>query len=134
MRKVVLGLAISLDGFIEGPNGEYDWCFTDQDYGMTDFLSRIDALLMGRKTYEVVAAQGDVSPWKGMMTYVFSGTLRVMVVGTSHPAWLRKAAVPAHGHAKSTSVAGVKILRHRPGVVEVRVWVRHRCRGLVSLG
>ena len=30
MRKVVLGLAVSLDGFIEGPNGEYDWCFTDR--------------------------------------------------------------------------------------------------------
>lgn len=38
MRKVILGLAVSLDGFIEGPNGEYDWCFTDQDYGMKDFM------------------------------------------------------------------------------------------------
>jgi riboflavin biosynthesis pyrimidine reductase len=26
MRKVILGLAVSLDGMIEGPNGEYDWC------------------------------------------------------------------------------------------------------------
>jgi dihydrofolate reductase len=34
MRKVILQLAVSLDGLIEGPNGEYDWCFTDQDYGM----------------------------------------------------------------------------------------------------
>lgn len=29
MQKVILGLAVSLDGFIEGPNGEYDWCFTE---------------------------------------------------------------------------------------------------------
>ena len=34
MRKVILNVAISLDGFIEGPNGEYDWCFNDQDYGL----------------------------------------------------------------------------------------------------
>jgi hypothetical protein len=29
MRKVILGLAVRSDGFIEGPNGEYNWCFTD---------------------------------------------------------------------------------------------------------
>ena len=34
MRKVILGVAVSLDGLIEGPNGEYDWCLMDQDYGM----------------------------------------------------------------------------------------------------
>lgn len=28
---ILLNLAVSLDGFIEGPNGEFDWCFTDQD-------------------------------------------------------------------------------------------------------
>ena len=39
MRKIILGLAVSLDGFIEGPNGEYDWCLTDQDYGMSEFLA-----------------------------------------------------------------------------------------------
>jgi dihydrofolate reductase len=38
MRKIILNLAVSLDGFIEGPNGEYDWCLADQDYGMEDFL------------------------------------------------------------------------------------------------
>lgn len=36
MRKVILGVALSLDGFIEGLNGEYDWCLTDQDYGMSN--------------------------------------------------------------------------------------------------
>ena len=28
MRKVILSVAVSLEGLIEGPNGEYDWCFT----------------------------------------------------------------------------------------------------------
>lgn len=75
MRKIILGLAVSLDGYIEGPNGEYDWCFTDQDYGMTDFLSRIDTIFMGRKSYEIVSAMGGENPWKGFTTCVFSNTL-----------------------------------------------------------
>jgi dihydrofolate reductase len=77
MRKVILGVAMSLDGFIEGPNGEYDWCFTDQDYGLSEFFKRIDGIFMGRKSYEV--AQGETSghnPWKGITTYVFSKSLK----------------------------------------------------------
>jgi dihydrofolate reductase len=81
MRKIILGLAVTLDGFIEGPNGEYDWCFTDQDYGMTDFLKRIDAIFYGRKSYEMmmsasVEAPGGGTPWKGIKNYVFSNTLK----------------------------------------------------------
>lgn len=71
MRKVILGVAVSLDGFIEGPHGEYDWCFTDQDYGMKDFLKRIDTVLYGRKSFEM--AGGNVFPDK--KAYVFSNKL-----------------------------------------------------------
>ncbi len=75
MRKIILGVAVSLDSFIEGPNGEYDWCFTDQDYGMSDFFKNIDAIFMGRKSYDVSAAYEGQNPWKGVPTYVFSRTL-----------------------------------------------------------
>lgn len=75
MRKVILGVAVSLDGFIEGPQGEYDWCFTDQDYGMSDFFKQIDTIVMGRKSYEVASSMGGSSPWKGITTYVYSNTL-----------------------------------------------------------
>jgi dihydrofolate reductase len=76
MRKIILGLAVSLDGFIEGPNGEYDWCFTDQDYGMSDFFKRIDALFMGRKTYEMsLSINGNGGGFPKMKTYVFSNTM-----------------------------------------------------------
>ncbi|WP_437398749.1 dihydrofolate reductase family protein [Flagellimonas lutimaris] len=51
-RKVILNLCTSLDFYIEGKNGEIDWCFTDQDYGMTEFLNRIDTIFIGRKSYE----------------------------------------------------------------------------------
>ena len=62
MRKVILGLAVSLDSFIEGPNGEYDWCLTDQDYGLSDFFKRADTLFIGRKTYELMLSVGDKAP------------------------------------------------------------------------
>jgi dihydrofolate reductase len=79
MRKVILNVAVSLDGFIEGPNGEYDWCFTDQDYGMPDFFKRIDALFIGRKSYEVLQGMetGDNS-FPKMKEYVFSNTLQAV--------------------------------------------------------
>jgi dihydrofolate reductase len=75
MRKIILGLAVSLDGFIEGPNGEYDWCFTDQDYGLNDFFKRIDAIFMGRKSYEESKKYEGQNPWQGIKTYIFSNTL-----------------------------------------------------------
>lgn len=75
MRKVVLCVAVSLDGFIEGPNGEYDWCFNDQDYGLKQFMKRIDAIFMGRKSWDLAKAMGSSNPWKKITTYVFSNTL-----------------------------------------------------------
>lgn len=76
MRKIILGVAVSLDGFIEGPNGEYDWCFTDEDYGMKEFFKRIDTLFMGRKTYEMALAINDgETGFPKMKTYVFSNTI-----------------------------------------------------------
>lgn len=67
---------MSLDGLIEGPNGEFDWCFTDQDYGMTDFLASIDAVLYGRKSYEVMMKEGKgKNPFSNKQTFVVSNTL-----------------------------------------------------------
>jgi dihydrofolate reductase len=82
MRKLILGLAVTLDGYIEGPNGEYDWCFTDQDYGLNEFFTRVDAIFIGRKSYEMAQQHannnnGEVIPGMPAMTeYVFSKTLK----------------------------------------------------------
>jgi len=75
MRKIVLNLAVSLDGFIEGPNGEYDWCLTDQDYGMAEFFSTTDTIFIGRKSYEMVAGMEDEYFPAIDKIYVFSDTL-----------------------------------------------------------
>lgn len=79
MRKIILGVAVSLDGLIEGPNGEYDWCLTDQDYGMTDFLKNVDAVFYGRKSYEMMLGMehdGNSNPFAHIKSYVFSNTVK----------------------------------------------------------
>lgn len=81
MRKLVLGLAVSLDNFIEGPNGEYDWCFTDQDYGLVAFFENVDAIFIGRKSYELVQGMGDEAGIPKMKNYVFSNTLATVAEG-----------------------------------------------------
>ncbi|WP_080776815.1 dihydrofolate reductase family protein [Chryseobacterium phocaeense] len=52
MRKIILDLAVSLDGFIEGPNGETDWCIMDDDMNFGGFLTSIDTILYGRVSYD----------------------------------------------------------------------------------
>ncbi len=59
MRKVILNLAVSLDGFIEGPNGEIDWCIMDDDMNFDAFLSGIDTMFYGRVSYD---AWGNFQP------------------------------------------------------------------------
>src|SRR3712207_2492918 len=86
MRKIILQLAVSLDGYIEGPKGEYDWCFTDQDYGMSDFFKRIDSIFMGRKSHDLVQSMGDAAEMPGMPKlneYVFSQTLKEVKRGVT---------------------------------------------------
>lgn len=79
MRKVTYGAACSLDGFIAGPSGEIDWLHFSGDVQavMADYWSRIDVVLMGRKTWEVANAmgQGGGGSMQGMTAYVFSRTL-----------------------------------------------------------
>ena len=77
MRKIILQLAVSLDGFIEDAKGQFDWCFVDQDYGMSEFFNRIDSTFMGRKSYELAQAMADEIPpgFPKLKEYVFSNTL-----------------------------------------------------------
>ncbi len=72
MRHIRYSVAASLDGFIAGPNGEFDWIPMDPDIDFQAIFAELDTLLMGRKTYEAVK-DGKMIP--GMKTYVFSRTL-----------------------------------------------------------
>ncbi|SFW77259.1 RibD C-terminal domain-containing protein [Sinomicrobium oceani] len=59
MRKVILNLAVSFDGFIEGPGGEVDWCIMEDDMDFGAFLDRVDTVLYGRVSYD---AWGNYQP------------------------------------------------------------------------
>ena len=61
-RKIILDLAVSLDGFIEGKNGEVDWCIMDPEMEFTNFLNQIDTILYGRKSYDL---WGQYTPTTG---------------------------------------------------------------------
>jgi len=52
MRKVILGLGISLDGYIARPDGAVDFLFMPKDYSMASFFATVDTAIMGRKTLE----------------------------------------------------------------------------------
>ncbi|CAN5544916.1 dihydrofolate reductase family protein [soil metagenome] len=75
MRKIILNVAVSLDLFIEDANGAYDWCFMDQDYGLTDFSNSIDTIFFGRKSYELIRRENYTDYYKSYKQYVFSTTL-----------------------------------------------------------
>ena len=74
MRKVVLFISSSLDGYIARVNGDINWLFTDQNYGYTKFLDSIDTVFMGRKTYEQVLTFGEY-PYQEKKSYVFTKNL-----------------------------------------------------------
>lgn len=52
-RKVILNLAMSLDGYLEGINGEVDWCMMEPEIKFYEFLDQIDTILYGRKSFEL---------------------------------------------------------------------------------
>ena len=76
MRKVLYGGAMSLDGFIAGPNGEFDWIVSDPEIDFAAMMAQFDTFLIGRKTYEAMRRMGsDAQSAPGIQNFVFSRTL-----------------------------------------------------------
>ena len=75
-RRLRYQVAVSLDGFIAGPNGEYDWIVMDPAIDFAALFKEFDTAVMGRKTYEVMTAQGGHGDMPGLDVVVFSRTLR----------------------------------------------------------
>lgn len=72
MRRIVLFIATSADGFIARRDGSIDWLPEDgRDYGYRAFIRTVDAVLMGRKTYEQTLTF-DAFPYPDKACYVFS--------------------------------------------------------------
>lgn len=95
MRKLIYYISVTQDGFIAGPNGEFDFFVMNDDFmntlkasypetvpthlrkvaGISEGNKVFDTVLMGRGTYEVGLPYGVVSPYQQLKQYVFSTTL-----------------------------------------------------------
>lgn len=78
MRKITYGGATSLDNFLARPDGAVDWLLWSKDVSAITAASwkTVDAVLMGRKTYEVALRSGSGGGgMPGVAGYVFSRTL-----------------------------------------------------------
>ena len=53
-KRLRYQVAMSLDGFIAGPNGDYDWIVTDPAIDFTALYREFDTAVMGRKTFEIM--------------------------------------------------------------------------------
>jgi len=73
MRKVTLGLANSLDNYIARQDGGADWLHWSKEVAelSAKFMKTVDAILIGRKTYEVMLGYGQTS-YPSAKNYVFS--------------------------------------------------------------
>ena len=82
MRKVILWMSVSLDGFIEGPGREIDWHQVDEELHshFNDELGAMGAFLHGRVTYELMARfwpTADADPTSTGPVAEFAGIWRV---------------------------------------------------------
>jgi dihydrofolate reductase len=75
MKKIRYGVAMSLDGYIGAPNGDYDWIVHDPEINFAEIWAQFDTFIMGRKTYEPAVARVG-SAFQGKRTVVVSRTLR----------------------------------------------------------
>lgn len=79
-RKVVLYIAMSLDGYIATEEDSLEWLFKiegEGDNGYSEFIETIDAIILGRRTYDwIIEKEGDNFPYKGMNCYVYSNSLK----------------------------------------------------------
>lgn len=79
MRKVILYIAVSLDGYIADDKGAIDW-ISGQDESVeledtfTPFFCGVDTVIMGRKTYNQIVTElsPDRWPYEGVTTYVLT--------------------------------------------------------------
>jgi dihydrofolate reductase len=76
-RRLRYQVAVSLDGFIAGPNGEHDWIVMDPSIDFAALFEEFDTAVMGRKTYEVLTAQGGQGTLRRPRPLVFASSTRI---------------------------------------------------------
>lgn len=106
MRPVRYNVAASLDGYIAAPDGGFDWIPHDPAVDFAALFARVDTVLLGRRSYELIRG-GLAPPWPaGARVYVFSRTLR-------------PADYPTVTIVAGDAAAAVAALRAEPGTGEI---------------
>jgi dihydrofolate reductase len=76
MRKIILYIAMSLDGYIAGENESLDFLsevqIENEDYGYGDFMKTIDTVILGRRSYDKVMNFGIPFPYSDKKTFVIT--------------------------------------------------------------
>lgn len=82
-RKVVLYISMSLDGYIAAKDNSLEFLSIveqeGEDYGYSDFVESVDAVIIGRKTYEKVIAMGFEYPHTDKDVYIITRTERLSI-------------------------------------------------------
>ncbi|HEX6814578.1 MAG TPA: dihydrofolate reductase family protein, partial [Gemmatimonadaceae bacterium] len=74
-RRLRYNVAMSLDGYIADSHDAFDWILHDDTVDFAGLFARVDTIILGRRTYDVVRAHGE-PPWKpGTRVFVVSQTL-----------------------------------------------------------
>jgi dihydrofolate reductase len=102
VRRLRYQVATSLDGYIAGPHGEFDWIVADPDIDFATLFAQFDTAVMGRKTFLTTLEQGGSGAMPGLDVVVFSRTLR-------------PADYPAVSIVDSDPAENVRSLKARPG-------------------
>ncbi|MFN8863871.1 MAG: dihydrofolate reductase family protein [Flavobacteriales bacterium] len=79
-RKVILYIAMSVDGYIAGPDDDLGFLASvekeGEDYGYGDFIQTVDAVIVGRRTYDKVLSMGFEFPHADKDAYIITRTPR----------------------------------------------------------
>lgn len=100
-RRIRYHVACSLDGYIAGPKGEYDWIVDEPTIDFATLFAQFDTFLMGRKTFDLMIDQG-LAGFEGKEVVVVSRSLKAK----DHP----EVTIVSRGLE-----ARVRELRDRPG-------------------
>jgi dihydrofolate reductase len=106
MRRVRYNVAASLDGYIAGPQGEFDWIPEDPAVDFAGLFARVDTVLIGRRSYETALA---------LPAPVWKADTRVYVVSRT----LRPSEHPDVTIVRDDPVALARALRREPGTGEI---------------
>ena len=105
MRRLRYQVATSLDGYIAGPHGEFDWITIDPDIDFAALFAQFDTVIMGRKTFQTLLQHGGSGAMPGLDVVVFSRTLRAV----DHPAVSIESRDPADSVRSLKAKAGKDI-------------------------